>query len=178
MKKRFSKAEKAERIAEILDELYPDPEGSLRHGSSYTLLVAVLLSAQCTDVRVNQVTPVLFARADTPEKMIALSVEEIESIIRPCGLAPRKAQAIFDLSRILLDEHDGEVPQSYEGLEALPGVGHKTASVVMAQAFGGAGISRGYAYSPPRLSMGIVQWQKCGANRAGFETHFPRGNLE
>lgn len=136
LKKRFSKAEKAERIAEILDELYPDPEGSLRHGSAYTLLVAVLLSAQCTDVRVNQVTPVLFARADTPKKMIALSVEEIEGIIRPCGLAPRKAQAIFDLSRILLDEHDGEVPQSYEGLEALPGVGHKTASVVMAQAFG------------------------------------------
>lgn len=136
MKKRFSKAEKAEGIARILDELYPEPEASLKHGSAYTLLVAVLLSAQCTDVRVNQVTPVLFARADTPEKMVALSVEDIESIIRPCGLAPRKAQAIFGLSRILLDKHDGEVPQSYEDLEALPGVGHKTASVVMAQAFG------------------------------------------
>lgn len=132
----MNKAEKAERIAEILDELYPDPEAPLRHGNAYTLLIAVLLSAQCTDVRVNQVTPVLFGRADTPKKMIALSVEEIEGIIRPCGLAPRKSQAIFDLSHILLDKHDGEVPQSYEDLEALPGVGHKTASVVMAQAFG------------------------------------------
>ncbi len=134
--KRLSKAEKAKEIARILDDLYPDPEGSLQHRSSYTLLIAVLLSAQCTDVRVNQVTPFLFAKADTPRKMVELSVEEIEGIIRPCGLAPRKARAIGDLSRILLDKHRGEVPQCYEDLEALPGVGHKTASVVMAQAFG------------------------------------------
>ena len=134
--KRLTKAEKAEGIVRVLNELYPNPEGSLQHESPYTLLIAVLLSAQCTDVRVNQVTPVLFAKADTPQKMVDLSVEEIEDVIRPCGLAPRKARAIWDLSRILLDEHCGLVPQSYEALEALPGVGHKTASVVMAQAFG------------------------------------------
>jgi endonuclease-3 len=134
--KRLSKKEKVEGIARILDEMYANPEAPLGHTSSYTLLIAVLLSAQCTDVRVNQVTPVLFAKANTPKAMIVLAVEEIRTIIRSCGLAPRKSQAIYDLSHILLDQHNGEVPQSFEDLEALPGVGHKTASVVMSQAFG------------------------------------------
>lgn len=136
MPERLSKPEKAKRIARILDELYPQPSVPLKHGDPYTLLVAVLLSAQCTDARVNQVTPVLFARANNPADMIMLTVSEIQGIIRSCGLAPRKSQAIYDLSRILLDKHGGEVPQSFEALEALPGVGHKTASVVMSQAFG------------------------------------------
>jgi endonuclease-3 len=134
--KRLSKKEKAEGIARLLNEMYPNPEAPLAHTNSYTLLIAVLLSAQCTDVWVNQVTPILFDRADIPEAMVKLDVEEIEDIVRPCGLAPRKSQAIYDLSHILLDQHKGEVPQSFEDLEALPGVGHKTASVVMSQAFG------------------------------------------
>jgi endonuclease-3 len=116
--------------------LYPETSVPLRHHDAYTLLIAVLLSAQCTDKRVNEITPQLFALADTPEKMAALPVEKIREIIRPCGLAPRKAQAISGLSRILLDQHGGQVPRTFAELEALPGVGHKTASVVMAQAFG------------------------------------------
>ncbi|MDA0711244.1 MAG: endonuclease III [bacterium] len=132
---RLSKIEKAEHIVALLDQFYPDPVVPLEHQSHYTLLVAVLLSAQCTDVRVNQVTPFLFARADTPEKMVQLSVEEIRDIIRPCGLSPQKSKAIYGLSRILIDKHAGKVPHTFEELEALPGVGHKTASVVMVQAF-------------------------------------------
>jgi endonuclease-3 len=128
--------EKAERIHKILDELFPVLEVPLSHRDPYTLLVAVLLSAQCTDERVNQITPLLFARASTPEEMLDLSVPQIRSIIRPCGLSPAKSKAIRGLSKILLDEHAGVVPQSFEALEALPGVGHRTASVVMAQAFG------------------------------------------
>lgn len=136
MTKRLTKAEKAEGIMRILDDLYPDPPIPLDHSSSYTLLVAVLLSAQCTDVRVNQVTPVLFAKADTPQKMVTMSVEEIRDIIKPCGLSPRKSKAIYELSGILLEKYNGQVPDTFEALEALPGVGHKTASVVMIQAFG------------------------------------------
>ncbi|MDJ0847669.1 MAG: endonuclease III, partial [Myxococcota bacterium] len=128
--------EKAERIRKILDELYPSFDVPLDHDDPYTLLVAVLLSAQCTDVRVNQVTPKLFAKARTPEAMAKLSVATIRSIIRPCGLAPAKSKAIKELSRILVKEHGGRVPETFEELEALPGVGHKTASVVMVQAFG------------------------------------------
>ena len=135
MAKRLTKAEKAEQIMKILNDLYPNPPVPLDHTSDYTLLVAVLLSAQCTDVRVNQVTPILFAKADTPEKMITLSVDEIREIIRPCGLSPRKSKAIYDLSQILIEKHNGQVPNTFEELEALPGVGHKTASVVMIQAF-------------------------------------------
>ncbi|MEM6774799.1 MAG: endonuclease III [Pseudomonadota bacterium] len=130
---------KAERVAFILErlgELYPDPPVPLDHSDPFTLLIAVLLSAQCTDERVNQVTPALFARASTPQAMARVPVEEIRSIIRPCGLSPQKAKAIAGLSQILLDEHDGEVPRDMEALERLPGVGHKTASVVMAQSFG------------------------------------------
>lgn len=130
------RSEKAERVRKILDELYPEFEVPLDHEDAYTLLVAVLLSAQCTDVRVNQVTPKLFAAARTPEAMAKLPVSRIRSIIKPCGLSPQKSKAIKELSRILVAEHGGEVPRSFEALEALPGVGHKTASVVMVQAFG------------------------------------------
>ena len=130
------KQETANEIHKILDELYPTTPIPLDHKDPYTLLIAVLLSAQCTDVRVNQVTPHLFAKADNPSDMIKLEVEEIKAIIRPCGLSPRKSKAISDLSHIILNKHDGIVPQSFEELEQLPGVGHKTASVVMAQAFG------------------------------------------
>lgn len=131
----MNKKEKIEKICKILDSLYPSPSIPLKHQDSYTLLIAVLLSAQCTDLRVNQITQVLFHRANTPEKMSSLSVEEIEEIIRPCGLGPKKAKAIFDLSKILLKKYDGKVPCTFEELEELPGVGHKTASVVMSQAF-------------------------------------------
>lgn len=134
--KRLTRQEKAGAIAKILEELYPETPIPLDHQDAYTLLVAVLLSAQCTDERVNRVTPYLFEQAASPSEMIQLDVEEIREIIRPCGLAPRKSQAIYDLSNILLEQHDGEVPQNFEDLEALPGVGHKTASVVMSQAFG------------------------------------------
>jgi endonuclease-3 len=130
------RAEKAERILKILDEFYPEMEIPLSHRDPYTLLVAVLLSAQCTDVKVNQITPTLFARASTPQEMAKLSVAEIRRIVKPCGLAPSKSKAIAGLSRILLEKYGGEVPQTFEDLERLPGVGHKTASVVMAQAFG------------------------------------------
>jgi len=128
--------EKAERIRKILDALYPNVPIPLRHRDPYTLLVAVVLSAQCTDKRVNQVTPELFRRASTPREMARLSVGEIETIIRPCGLAPSKARAILESSRILVERHGGRVPDEFAALEALPGVGHKTASVLMAQAFG------------------------------------------
>ncbi len=136
MSKIFSRKEKAIHITKILEDLYPETPIPLDHADPYTLLVAVLLSAQCTDARVNKVTPHLFAEAATPQEMIQMKVEDIKAIIRPCGLSPRKSKAIYDLSHIILDKHDGEVPQSFEALEALPGVGHKTASVVMSQAFG------------------------------------------
>ncbi|MEM1295051.1 MAG: endonuclease III [Verrucomicrobiota bacterium] len=132
----MTKTERAAYIGSRLEELYPETPIPLDHRDSYTLLIAVLLSAQCTDERVNKITPLLWAAADTPTAMQKLSVEQIEDIVRPCGLAPRKAKAIYDLSGILLDLHDGEVPEDIDALEALPGVGHKTASVVMAQAFG------------------------------------------
>lgn len=132
----MKREEKARRVQSILDELYPDVDIPLDHRDPYTLLIAVVLSAQCTDVRVNQVAPRLFARASTPEKMMKLSVEEIRDIIQPCGLAPQKSKAIAELTRDLVSRHGGAVPDTFEDLEALPGVGHKTASVVMVQAFG------------------------------------------
>lgn len=131
-----SKKARAEYILKELDKLYPTTPIPLDHTDPYTLLIAVLLSAQCTDERVNQVTPFLFDLADNPYAMIELSVEKIKEIIRPCGLSPRKSKAIWDLSHILINQHAGQVPQSFEELEKLPGVGHKTASVVMSQAFG------------------------------------------
>jgi endonuclease-3 len=132
----MKKADKVEQIMKILDELYPKTPIPLDHKDPYTLLIAVLLSAQCTDERVNKVTPALFQLADHPAKMSMQNVDDIRSIIRPCGLSPRKSRAILELSQILMREHDGQVPESFEHLEALPGVGHKTASVVMSQAFG------------------------------------------
>lgn len=130
------KKEKAAHIAIMLEELFPETPIPLEHKDPYTLLIAVLLSAQCTDERVNKITPLLFQRADHPAAMVLLSIEEIEDIIRPCGLSPAKSKAIWNLSRILLDKYQGKVPETFEDLESLPGVGHKTASVVMSQAFG------------------------------------------
>jgi endonuclease-3 len=131
-----TRKERAERIGEILDGLYPTIHIPLDHRDPYTLLVAVLLSAQTTDKKVNEVTPALFGRASTPREMAALSVDEIHRLIREIGLANQKARSLKGLSEILVEEHGGEVPRSFEELEALPGVGHKTASVVMIQAFG------------------------------------------
>ena len=128
--------ERAAFIQNRLQQLYPETPIPLDHTDPYTLLIAVLLSAQCTDVRGNQITPLLFARADSPQEMVKLSVEEIKEIIRPCGLSSMKSKGIAGLSQILLNEHGGEVPADIKALEALPAVGHKTASVVMAQAFG------------------------------------------
>ncbi|OBX21826.1 endonuclease-3 [Gelidibacter algens] len=132
----MTKQEKADFVINTLKQLYPTIPVPLDHKDPYTLLIAVLMSAQCTDVRVNQITPLLFAKADNPYDMIKLSVEEIREIIKPVGLSPMKSKGIYGLSHILIDKHDGEVPQTYEDLEALPAVGHKTAAVVMSQAFG------------------------------------------
>lgn len=131
----MNKKERVQFIAKVLDERFPHPEIPLKHKDPYTLLIAVLLSAQCTDARVNGVTPKLFARADTPQKMVQLTPEEIREIIRPCGLSPTKSKAIWSLSKDLIERHKGKVPKTFEELEELPGVGHKSASVVMSQAF-------------------------------------------
>ena len=130
------KKEKVAFVMHTLDELYPEIPIPLDHSDPYTLLIAVLLSAQSTDVRVNQITPLLFAKARSPKDMVKLSVEEIRDIIRPVGLSPMKSKGIHGLSEILLEQYDGQVPQTYEALEALPAVGHKTAAVVLSQAFG------------------------------------------
>jgi len=127
--------QRAKYIIKSLEELYPQTPIPLNHNDPYTLLIAVLLSAQCTDARVNTITPILFQKAKNPFEMSKISVSEIEEIIRPCGLAPRKSKAIYELSKILISKYNGKVPKSFEELEELPGIGHKTASVVMAQAF-------------------------------------------
>ena len=132
----MNKKEKVEFIIKSLEELYPKIPIPLNHKDPYTLLIAVLLSAQCTDERVNQITPKLFKIADSPKKMIKLSIKEIEDIIRPCGLSPMKSKGIFGLSKMIIEKHDGKVPENFKDLEAFPSVGHKTASVVMSQAFG------------------------------------------
>jgi endonuclease-3 len=132
----MNKSERVQFILSTLEELYPETPIPLNHSDPYTLLIAVLLSAQCTDERVNQITPLLFAKANNPTDMLKLSVEEIQNIIRPCGLSPMKSKGIYGLSKMIMEEHGGLVPQSFEALEAMPSVGHKTASVVMSQAFG------------------------------------------
>jgi endonuclease-3 len=132
----MNKKERAAYVLHRLEELYPETPIPLDHTDPYTLLIAVLLSAQCTDARVNTVTPALFQLANNPHDMSRVPVEKVRDIIRPCGLSPRKSAAIVELSRLLVENHNGEVPQDFAALEALPGVGHKTASVVMAQAFG------------------------------------------
>ena len=130
------KTEKARFIRKKLDELYPNPAIPLKHQDAFTMLIAVLLSAQCTDVRVNMVTPVLFENGKKPEDMLNLGVDSIQKIIRPCGLSGQKSKAIYKLSQLLIDNYDGSVPNQFSDLEKLPGVGHKTASVVMSQIFG------------------------------------------
>jgi endonuclease-3 len=132
----MNKSERVQFILSTLEELYPETPIPLNHSDPYTLLISVLLSAQCTDERVNQITPLLFAKANNPTDMLKLSVEEIRDIIRPCGLSPMKSKGIYGLSKMIMEEHGGLVPQSFEALEAMPSVGHKTASVVMSQAFG------------------------------------------
>ena len=132
----MNKAERALLISESLNALYPDPPIPLDHESIFTLLIAVILSAQCTDIRVNKITPLLFKKANNPQRMIKLGIKEIKKIIKPCGLSPQKSKSIFELSKILIKKHGGKVPKSFVELEALPGVGHKTASVVMSQGFG------------------------------------------
>lgn len=132
----MTKQEKVAFVINTLNDLYPEIPIPLDHKDPYTLLIAVLLSAQSTDVRVNKITPLLFERANNPYDMVKLSVEEIRDIIRPVGLSPMKSKGIYGLSKILIDQHNGQVPPSYEALEALPAVGHKTAAVVMSQAFG------------------------------------------
>lgn len=132
----MTKQEKVDFVITSLEELYPETPIPLDHKDPYTLLIAVLLSAQCTDERVNKITPLLFARADNPWDMVKMTQEEIQAIIRPCGLSPMKSKGIYGLSHILLDEYKGEVPADFKALEALPAVGHKTASVVMSQGFG------------------------------------------
>ena len=132
----MTKAEKVEFVINTLQKIYPEIPIPLDHKDPYTLLIAVLLSAQCTDVRVNKITPLLFAKADNPFEMVKMTVEEIKQIIRPCGLSPMKSKGIFGLSKILIEKYNGKVPKTFEDLEELPAVGHKTASVVMSQAFG------------------------------------------
>ena len=132
----MKKAERVQFILDTLEQYYPETPIPLNHTDPYTLLVSVLLSAQCTDERVNQITPHLFAKANNPADMLKLSVEEIQQIIRPCGLSPMKSKGIYGLSQMIMELHNGEVPASFEALEAMPAVGHKTASVVMSQAFG------------------------------------------
>jgi endonuclease-3 len=132
----MTKQESVEFVLESLEHLYPETPIPLDHKDHYTLLISVLLSAQCTDERVNKITPLLFAKADNPYDMVKLSREEIQDIIRPCGLSPMKSKGIYGLSHLLIEKHKGEVPANFEALEALPAVGHKTASVVMSQGFG------------------------------------------
>ena len=132
----MNKKEKVNFVLKSLESLYPEVPIPLNHHDPYTLLIAVLLSAQCTDERVNKITPLLFKKADNPYKMIKLSVDEIKVIIRPCGLSPMKSKGIYGLSKILIEKHKGKVPSNFIDLESLPSVGHKTASVVMSQAFG------------------------------------------
>ncbi|HRO40133.1 MAG TPA: endonuclease III [Flavobacteriales bacterium] len=132
----MTKKEKAAFVLKTLNRLFPHPAIPLDHQDAFTLLVAVVLSAQCTDKKVNEITPLLFAKARTPKQMAAMDVDAIRAIIKPCGLSPAKSKALHGLSEIILEKHDGQVPNTFDELEALPGVGHKTASVVMSQAFG------------------------------------------
>src|SRR3990167_4708290 len=165
---------KAKIIAKILDKLFPDPKIPLDHKDPYTLLIAVLLSAQCTDVRVNQITPKLFRKADTPQKMVELSTKEIEEIIRACGLGPSKSRAIWQLSQILLERHKGKVPSSFEALEELPGIGHKSASVVMAQAFHVPAFPVDTHILRSAHRWGLSRWKTPLAVEKDLKKHFPK----
>jgi endonuclease-3 len=169
-----TRAERAAWIDRRLAELYPETPVPLAHRDAYTLLVAVVLSAQCTDKRVNQVTPALFAAAATPAAMAALPVAQIEAIVRPCGLAPRKAAAIRELSRLLVERHGGEVPQTFEELESLPGVGHKTASVVMAQIFGVPAFPVDTHIHRLAQRWGLTDGRSVAQTEADLKAAFPR----
>ena len=162
--------EKVDFLIRTLDTLYPDPQIPLRHSDPFTFLVAVMLSAQTTDKRVNEVTPALFAAASTPEQMASLPVERIVSLIHPVGLAPTKGRNLQAMSRILVERYGGEVPRTFEELEALPGVGHKTASVIMSQAFGVPAF-------PVDTHIHRLM-QECGADRAGCQTVVSPASLD
>jgi len=170
----MTKKEKAKFIIEELEKIYPETPVPLDHTDSYTLLIAVLLSAQCTDVMVNRVTPSLFSRANNPFDMIKLTVDEIREIIRPCGLSPKKAKAIYELSHILINQHGGEVPESFELLEELPGVGHKTASVVMSQAFGVSAFPVDTHIHRLLIKWGITKGKNVVETEADAKKLFPR----
>ena len=170
----MTRQERAALIQAGLERLYPAVPIPLDHTDAYTLLIAVLLSAQCTDVRVNQVTPHLFARACTPRAMMQVPVEEIQAIIRPCGLSPRKAAAISGLSQILVEKYGGEVPADWEALEALPGVGHKTASVVMSQAFGVPAFPVDTHIHRLAQRWGLTNGKNVEQTEADLKKHFPR----
>ena len=157
------KKQRAQLVLERLNELYPDTPGPLNHSNHFELLVAVLLSAQCTDERVNQVTPTLFTLGNTASVMQHVDVEEIYKIVRPCGLAPQKSKAISNLSKILVDQYNGEVPEDMAALETLPGVGHKTASGYVS-GFWASRLSSGYAHSSFGTTLGSNQRQQCYPN--------------
>ena len=169
----MTKKEKAAYVMAELEALYPETPIPLDHSDPFTLLVAVVLSAQCTDARVNTVTPALFAKARTPQAMAALSVEEIAEIIRPCGLTPMKSKGIHQFSKMIMELHGGEVPQSFDALEAMPAVGHKTASVVMSQAFGVPAFPVDTHIHRLMYRWGSNQWQKCGADRKRRQSALP-----
>jgi endonuclease-3 len=170
----MTKKEKVKFITETLEALYPETPVPLDHKDPYTLLVAVLLSAQCTDERVNKVTPFLFALADNPAEMAAVEVDDIKEIIRPCGLSPKKSQAISELSKIIIEKHDGFVPKTFEELEALPGVGHKTASVVMSQAFDVPAFPVDTHIHRLATRWGLTSGKNVTQTEADLKKHFPK----
>ncbi len=170
----MTKPERAAAIVAALERLYPAVPIPLDHSDAFTLLIAVLLSAQCTDVRVNQVTPRLFALARTPQSMMQVPVGEIRDIIRPCGLSPRKSSAISELSRLLVEQHSGQVPADFAALEALPGVGHKTASVVMAQAFAVPAFPVDTHIHRLAQRWGLTTGKNVGQTEADLKRLFPR----
>lgn len=169
-------ADKAKTVLKILNRKYPDPPIPLAHKDSFTLLIAVLLSAQCTDERVNTVTPLLFSKADTPHAMVKLTVDEIREIIKPCGLSPQKSKAIHRLSEMLIEKHGGKVPRSFEGLEELPGVGHKTASVVMAQSFGVPAFPVDTHIHRLAQRWGFAKGKNVAETEAAFKRAFPENS--
>lgn len=170
------KSERAEYILQRLEELYPETPVPLDHTDSYTLLIAVLLSAQCTDERVNQITPALFALANNPVDMVQQDVEKIRAIIRPCGLSPRKSEAIWRLSEIIIDKHGGAVPENFDDLEALPGVGHKTAAVVMSQAFGHPAFAVDTHIHRLAQRWGLTRGKNVAVTEADCKKLFPRAS--
>jgi endonuclease-3 len=171
-----SQKAKAAEIARILEEYFPEVLIPLEHWNPYTLIIAVVLSAQCTDERVNKITPLLFAKAETPEEMIKLSVDEILEIVRPCGLGPAKSKAIFGLSKILVEKYGGSVPATFEELEALPGVGHKTASVVMSQAFGFPAFPVDTHIHRLAARWGLSSGKNVAQTEADLKSLFPEGS--